>query len=300
MIRALRTATFALVLLSSPGAGEAADIANLVRDHYADSNGVRIHYVTRGHGPLVVLIHGFPDFWYGWRDQIPVLARHHQVAALDLRGYNLSDKPVGVEQYGFGLLVADVAAVIHDLGREQATIVGHDWGGAIAWLFAIIQPGMTERLVVLQTPHPRGLLRELRTNPQQLAASGYARVFQEKSAAELGLTAAGLAGWVKDPAARERYIEAFERSDLDAMLNYYKANYRAPYADIPLPLVHAPVLVIHGVADPFLVAAGHNSTWDWADAPVTLAMIPGAGHFIQQDASDVVSRTIEQWLRDGE
>jgi pimeloyl-ACP methyl ester carboxylesterase len=97
--------------------------------------------------------------------------------ALDLRGYNLSDKPAGVEQYGFGPLVGDVEAVIHDLGRDRATIVGHDWGGAIAWLFAILRPAMTERLVVLQTPHPRGLFRELRTDPQQLANSAYARAF---------------------------------------------------------------------------------------------------------------------------
>ena len=299
MIRPLRTLAFLLIVVTIPVVGRAADIFDLVRDHYADSNGVRIHYVTRGQGPLVVMIHGFPDFWYGWRDQIGVLARHHQVAALDLRGYNLSDKPAGVEQYGLGLLVADVAAVIHDLGRDRATIVGHDWGGAIAWLFAILQPGMTERLVVLQTPHPRGLLRELRTNPQQLASSGYARVFQEKSARELGLTAAGLAGWVTDPVARARYVEAFARSDFEAMLNYYKANYpREPYVDIPLPPVHAPVLVIHGLADPFLLAAGHNGTWSWVDAPVTLLTVPRVGHFIQQDASVLVSRTIERWLRE--
>jgi pimeloyl-ACP methyl ester carboxylesterase len=297
MTRLLRLLAF--VLLVAPAAARAADVADLVRDHYADSSGVRIHYVTRGHGPLVVLIHGFPDFWYGWRDQIAVLARHHQVAALDLRGYNLSDKPVGVAQYGFGYLVADVAAVIHDLGRDRATMVGHDWGGAIAWLFAILEPGMTERLVVLQTPHPRGLFRELRTNPQQLANSAYARIFQEHTAAELGLTPVGLAGWVTDPDARARYVEAFQRSDLEAMLDYYKANYpRAPYADIPLPPVHAPVLIIHGIADPFLLAAGHNSTWDWVDASVTLVTVPKIGHFIQQDASDLVSRTIDRWLRD--
>ena len=299
MIRSLHTLALTFILVMIPVSGRAADLFDRVHDHYVDSGGVRIHYVTRGRGPLVVMIHGFPDFWYGWRDQIAVLARHYQVAALDLRGYNLSDKPAGVEPYAFGFLVADVAAVIHDLGRDRATIVGHDWGGAIAWLFAILKPDMTERLVVLQTPHPRGLLRELRTNPQQLASSGYARIFQDKSARQLGLTPAGLAGWVTDPVARARYVEAFTRSDLDAMLNYYKANYpRAPYDDIPLPPVEAPVLVIHGLADPFLLAAGHNSTWTWVDAPVTLRTIPKVGHFIQQDASVLVSRTIEEWLRE--
>ncbi len=164
-------------LLAAPLAA-AAD-APRVRDRYADSSGVNIHYVTRGRGPLVVLIHGFPDFWYGWREQIATLSQHYQVAALDLHGYNLSDKPAGVAPYGVQYLVGDVAAVIHDLGRSSATIVGHDWGGAIAWMFAIAHPEMTERLVVLQTPQPRGMLRELRTNPAQVAASGYARRIQD-------------------------------------------------------------------------------------------------------------------------
>jgi pimeloyl-ACP methyl ester carboxylesterase len=293
MPHALRALAFTLVLLAQPAT---ADVFHRVRDGYADSGGVRIHYVTLGRGPLVVMVHGFPDFWYGWRDQIAALSHRYQVVALDLRGYNLSDKPRGVEQYDLGLVANDVAAVIRDVGRERATVVGHDWGGAVAWLFAILHPEMTERLVVLQTPHPRGLLRELRTNPQQKANSAYARIFQAEGA-HLALTAAGLAAWVTDPAARERYVEAFARSDFEAMLNYYKRNYpREPYADLPLPNVQAPVLVIHGLADPFLLAAGHNSTWDWVDGSVTIVTVPGVGHFIQQDASAVVTRTIKRWL----
>jgi pimeloyl-ACP methyl ester carboxylesterase len=298
MIRWLRVLWLALVLALDPAGSMAGDIFEQVRDGYADSGGVRIHYVTRGRGPLIVMIHGFPDFWYGWREQIPLLSRRHQVAALDLRGYNLSDQPEGVEQYGIGRLTADVAAVIHDLGYEHAIIVGHDWGGGIAWTFAALYPQMTDALVVLQTPHPRGLLRELRTNPDQLARSAYARRFQEDGA-HLGLTAEGLAALVTDPAARPRYVEAFERSDFEAMLNYYKANYpREPYADIPLPNVQAPVLIIHGMGDPFLLPAGHNSTWDWVDGSVTLETVPTAAHFIMQDAPDLVTRTIHRWLRE--
>src|SRR4029077_20126634 len=116
--------------------------------------------------------------------QIGPLSRRSQVAALDLRGYNLSDKPADVGQTGCACRVADVAAGIHEPGRDRATIVGHDWGGAIAWMFAILPPEMTERLIVLQTPHPRGLLPELRTNPSQQAASAYARAFQQDNAAQ--------------------------------------------------------------------------------------------------------------------
>jgi pimeloyl-ACP methyl ester carboxylesterase len=296
MRRRTLAALLAAVCLLPPVA-HAADVFDRVRHRYVQNGDVRIHYATLGRGPLVVMIHGFPDFWYGWRDQMAGLARHYQVAALDLRGYNLSDQPRGVEQYDLSLLAGDVAAVVRDLGRERATIVGHDWGGGVAWVFAILHPAMTERLIVLQTPHPRGLWRELRTNPAQQANSQYARVFQMEGA-HLGLTAEGLAGWVRDPAARRRYVEAFARSDFEAMLHYYKRNYpREPYPDLALRNVQAPVLVIHGLADPFLLAAGHNSTWDWVDAPVTIATVPGVGHFVQQDASVLVTRTMKRWLR---
>lgn len=296
MLRPVRVCSFALILVLAPASGMAADIFDLVQHHSVDNGGVQIHYVTRGRGPLVVMIHGFPDFWYTWRDQIRVLSRRYQVAALDLRGYNLSDKPEGVQQYNIALLASDVAAVVRDLGYERAIIVGHDWGGAIAWFFATIYPQMTDALVILQTPHPRGFLRELRTNPEQRARSQYARNFQQEGA-HLAFTAEGLAGWVTDPAARARYVQAFARSDFEAMLYYYKANYpREPYADVALANVQAPVLVIHGLGDAFLLAAGHNSTWDFVDGEVTLVTVPGIGHFIQQDASDFVTRTIYRWL----
>jgi len=147
---------------------------------------VKIHYASLGpkdaaSAPLVVMIHGFPDFWYSWRHQMSALSDRFQVVAIDQRGYNLSDKPEGVERYDMRLLVADVAAVIRHLGRDKATIVGHDWGGAVAWQFALFMPQMTENLVILNLPHPNGLLRELRSNKDQIANSEYARNFQTKS-----------------------------------------------------------------------------------------------------------------------
>jgi pimeloyl-ACP methyl ester carboxylesterase len=226
-----------------------------------------------------------------------VLAHGYRVAALDLRGYNLSDKPKGVEEYNILALASDVAAVVRDIGAERAIIVGHDWGGGIAWTFAALYPELTERLVVLQTPHPRGLLRELRTNPLQQEASGYARAFQEDGAYLL-FSPEQLAAWVSDPIARARYVEAFRRSDIEAMFNYYKANYpREPYDDIPIPNIKAPVLIIHGLADPFLLPSGHDGTWQWVDAQVTLVTVPGVNHFIEQEASGLVTRTIRDWLR---
>src|SRR6185369_10361166 len=141
-----------------------SDLEKRVEHGYADSGGVKIHYASLGKGPLIVMIHGFPDFWYSWRDQMEALSKDYQVVAIDQRGYNLSDKPKGVENYDLKLLVGHVAAVIKRLGRDRATIVGHDWGGMVAWQFAMSLPQMPETLVILDLPHPSGLLRELRIN----------------------------------------------------------------------------------------------------------------------------------------
>jgi pimeloyl-ACP methyl ester carboxylesterase len=290
-----------------PGAAP-GDVFDRVTHGYATSEGgVKIHYASLGSGPLVVMIHGFPDFWYSWRHQMAALADQYQVVAIDQRGYNLSDKPKGVEQYDATLLVADVAAVIKHLGRDRATVVGHDWGGIVAWRVAMSLPQMTERLIILNLPHPTGLARELKHNPAQIANSAYARNFQEKSPSDptvffgKPMTAQTLSGWVVDPAARKRYIEAFERSDFDAMLNYYKRNYpRAAGADAPeppaLPKVQMPVLMFHGLNDTALNADGLSGTWNWLEKDLTLVTVPGAGHFVQQDAAELVSNTMRWWI----
>ena len=284
------------------------DLYDRVEHGHADSDGVKIHYASIGEGPLVVMIHGFPDFWYTWRDQMEALSSDFKVVALDLRGYNRSDKPEGVEQYRMPLLVADVAAVIKHHGEDSAIIVGHDWGGIVAWTFALTRPAMTERLVILNLPHPNGLARELRTNPEQYEHSSYARTFQEKGqdAPDVffgrPMTPQTLSGWVKDPAARERYVTAFERSDFTAMLNYYKANYPRTKPGDPaptgasLPKATMPVLMFHGLDDQALLAGGLNDTWEWLEKDLTLVTVPGAGHFVQQDASELVTKTMKWWL----
>ena len=294
----LTLSLFAALLIPSTTARAGSDLDKRVEHGYADSNGVKIHYASLGKGPLIVMIHGFPDFWYSWRDQMEALSANYQVVAIDQRGYNLSDKPKGVENYDMMLLVGDVAAVIKHLGRDKAIIVGHDWGGIVAWTLAMAKPDMVEKLIILNLPHPKGLRRELATNPQQQKNSQYARNFQKEDAHKT-LTAQGLSGWVKDPEAKKKYIEAFNRSDFEAMLNYYKRNYpREPYTDdaSPMPKVKAPVLMIHGLNDQALLAGALNNTWEWLEKDLTLVTIPGAGHFVQQDASDMVTRSIRMWL----
>jgi len=276
----------------------AGDIESKVTHGYADSNGVKIHYASLGKGPLIVMIHGFPDYWYTWRDQMEALSDKYQCVAIDQRGYNLSDKPKGVDNYKVPLLVGDVLAVIKSLGQEKAIIVGHDWGGMVAWQVALNFPQMTDKLIILNLPHPKGLMRELANNPAQQKASQYARNFQQPGAEKM-LTPEAIAFWVKDPEAKKKYIEAFKRSDLEAMLNYYKANYpREPYTEDSSPVVKTemPVLMFHGLGDTALLSGALNNTWDWMGKDLTLVTIPGASHFVQQDASDLVSRTMKAWL----
>ncbi len=288
----------ALLLLAAPLAAR-ADLPG--HDGFLTSGGVKLHFVEAGKGPLVVLLHGFPDFWYTWRDQMPALAKTHHVVALDLRGYNYSDQPQKVDDYALDRLVADVAAVLDHFKAPRATLVGHDWGGAIAWAFAMKYPDRTTRLVVLNLPHPRGLLRELAHNLDQQKASAYARAFQAPDAAK-ALRPEVLAAWVKEPAARALYVEALKRSSPEGMLNYYKANYpREPYRDdASFPPVRCPVLLIHGLKDPYLLPAALDGTWRWVDKDLTLLTVPTAGHFVHRDEPALVTRTIVRWLGQAE
>jgi pimeloyl-ACP methyl ester carboxylesterase len=287
-----------LCLCFAAVAASASDFESRVKQGYADSNGVKIHYVTIGSGPLIVMIHGFPDFWYTWRHQMEGLSDKYQCVAIDQRGYNLSDKPDGVENYDVRLLVGDVIAVIKHLGKDKAIIVGHDWGGLVAWQVALNAPQFVDRLIILNLPHPRGIGRELAHNPKQQAASEYARNFQKEGAENL-IKPEQLAFWVTDPEAKPKYIEAFKRSDLKAMLSYYKRNYpRQPYQEDPSPVVKTqmPVLMFHGLKDPALLSDALNNTWDWMGKDLTLVTIPDAGHFVQQDAADLVTRSMRAWL----
>ena len=291
----------ALGVLTSGSSLEAQtpDVWDRVEHRYADNDGVSIHYVILGEGPLVVLIHGFPDFWYLWRDYLAALSHDYQVVAIDQRGYNRSDKPTGVDNYTFEFLVGDVAAVIADTGNESATVVGHDWGGVVAWTFAMQRPEMTDQLVVFNFPHPRGLQRELALNPQQNENSAYARRFQMEGA-HLALSAEQLAGLHQsEPLVYERYVEALSRSDFEGMLNYYKANYpRPPYVedDSPVVMVRAPVLQFHGLDDSYLLFGALNDTWEFLDQDLTLVTIPGAGHWAVSDRSDFTIPMMESWL----
>ncbi len=266
-------------------------------DRYANSDGVKIHYMAGGSGPLVVFIHGFPDFWYTWRHQIDGLLATHSVAAMDTRGFNLSDAPQGVENYAMEHLVGDVAAVIANEGRESATIVGHDWGGATAWAFAQKHPELTERLVIVNVPHPAAMSAELkRPGSSQQGAFSYTHDFR-KEGSESAMDADDLANFLaRDDVGRAMYAAAFKRSDFEAMMNYYRQNPPDRAHNTSALPIEAPVLQFHGLDDPVLLADSLDGTWRHLAHTWTLVTIPGAGHWPHHDQPDLVTDTMRQWL----
>ncbi|HKI79782.1 MAG TPA: alpha/beta hydrolase [Ignavibacteriaceae bacterium] len=296
---------FVLLIIFYQCNNYAQNIIDQVSHHYAINEGVKIHFVTLGEGPLIVMIHGFPDFWYTWRNQMKELSKNYKVAAIDLRGYNKSDKPEGVQNYAMRYLIRDVVSVIKKAGYEKAIIVGHDWGGAIAWAVAQYVPKVVDKLVVLSTPHPQGLIRELANNKEQQKNSGYAKEYQKKNSYK-NLTPDSLTNWVKDKFAKPYYIEAFKNSSIEGMLNYYKASFPKQTDDKSgkkitqqkkIIMVQCPTLAIFGKEDKALLPAGWNDTWNWIDNNFTLVAVPKAGHFIQQDASEYVTKKIVSWLK---
>ena len=289
----------------APAAAAKTRVMKLEDKYAMGADNVKIHYVVSGpaKAPLVVMVHGFPDYSETWSELTPKLNDAYRTVAVDTRGYNLSGQPKGVENYAMPKLVADLAAVIKAEGRDKAIVIGHDWGAAQAWAFEFAHPEMVDKLIILSVPHPTAFAHELATNPQQYQNSLYARNFQ-KEGSESVLTAEGLAGTsTKDPVERPKYVEAFKRSDFAAMMNYYRANYPSganqPAKDAPPPSnppINVPVLVIHGMKDTALLASGHAGTWNYVTKDTTILMIPDAGHWVQHDAADLVNKTIRSWL----
>ncbi len=265
-----------------------------IEDKYAVNSGVRIHYEVSGEGPLIVLVHGFGEFSGSWDTLTPALSDAYRVAAMDLRGYNLSDQPDELAAYAMPNLVADVAAVIAAEKRDRAIVIGHDLGAAIAWEFAFAEPGRLDGLVILSMPHPAVLAEQLATNFRHYAANRYAREYR-KAGSERTLTAEGLSEWVIDPASKASHIQAFGRSSFNSMMNYYRADSDVDDGE-STPTINLPLLILHGMSDAVIPASGHDGTWKYVSSDSAVMIIPGAGHHVQQDAPELVNQTIRSWL----
>jgi pimeloyl-ACP methyl ester carboxylesterase len=282
-----------------------------LRHGYAELDTVRLHYVEAGEGPLVVLLHGFPEFWFAWRGQIGALAAAgFRVVAPDMRGYNLSDKPAGVASYALPLLTADVRDLIAERGgADGARLAGHDWGGLVAWATAAHHPASIRRLAILNMPHPQRMLEGLR-NAQQLRKSWYIMAFQLPWLPERLLRLRhfeGLRGPLEhdarggafSPSDIARYVEAWSQPGaLTAMLGYYRATIRARLRrqSEQLAPVTAPTLVIWGERDRHLgaeLAEPHA-----ADVPNLdrVVRIPTASHWVAHDEPELVSRLLIEFF----
>lgn len=277
--------------------GSNADVWDRVEHRTVKNGEVGIHYVTLGEGDPVLFIHGFPDIWYSFRHQMAALEGDFRAAAVDLRGYNRSGQPKRVEDYAMPLLLGDVAAVVEDLGAP-VTLVGHDWGGAIAWRFAIEHPDKVKRLVIMNLTHPRGYANVIaNATEEQRRNVQYARNFAS-SEPDGSPVPEGLLGRYESEGEKVagHYREAFSRSYWDGMLNYYRANYGGVAAGGDLPNLEMPVLQFHGLKDTAVDKDGLKNTWDWVERDYTLVTVPTVGHWVQLEAADLVSDTMRAWL----
>ncbi len=265
-------------------------------------NGVTLHCAAAGpeDGPLVVLLHGFPEFWFGWREYFqPLAARGFRVLAPDQRGYNLSSKPEGVEAYRLGVVAADVFALAGAFGRDRFHVVGHDWGAAVAWTMAGLDPNRLTSATMIQAPHPAVWLKAMRDDPEQRHKSRYVRILRMPWLSEMSLKLGNFAGLARafktstrpeafPPEALEAYRGAWRQPGaLTGMLNWYRALFLDEPA-IPAPRsLKPPTLVLWGDRDEFAVP-------QLADESVALCAngrlrrLPQATHWVIHDAPDIV------------
>jgi epoxide hydrolase 4 len=283
----------------------ALDITTGLREGYAEvGNDVTLHYVEAGDGPLVLLLHGFPELWYGWRKQIqPLVDAGFRVVAPDLRGYNLSSKPGGYRDYTADKLADDVSALIGELGAESAMVVGHDWGGSVAWTLAMNHPEVVDRLVILNAAHPRKLNEGLK-HPRQLLRSWYFFFFQFPGLPEHHARARGwrfFKRFLRDarpPYTDEeldRYVEAWSQPGAaKGMIDYYRAAVRLGSKQKVLP-ISAPTLVIWGQGDRYL---GRKLAEPHADDVPDLRVerLDDASHWVHHDQAERVNELLVDFL----
>jgi len=293
----------------------ADDVDVAVEHEHVVANDVRLHVVTAGpeDGDVVVLLHGFPEFWYSWREQLPALVdAGYRVVVPDMRGYNRSEKPRGVRAYRIDVLVADVVGVIQQYSASgSAHVVAHDWGGGVAWSVAVGRPAVVDRLAILNAPHPERF-RELLRRPAQLRRSWYMFAFQLPALPEYGLTRDDAAVFEElfgdsMPASEIRhYRDAIQRPGAArSTVNYYRSFLREglkdelPFlsASVPMPDGHVrvPTLVVWGEDDEALLPANAEGLDRWVP-DLRVERIPNASHWVQVDAPERVNDELRAHL----
>ncbi len=292
----------------------------MLKHHYAEVNSVRLHYVTSGEAKnrkLILFVHGFPEFWYEWENQLLDFGQDYFAVAPDLRGFNLSSKPAEVKQYRAQHIVEDLRQLAAHLDYEKFILVAHDWGGAAAWQFAIMHPQVVEKLIIINSPHPLTFMRELINNSAQQAASGYMNFFrtdkaegvlQENNYARLcGMLKMGVShAWFTD-SVKANYIEAWSQPGaLTGGLNYYRATpMYPPMENDPGPKllnldptqfhVRVPTLVIWGEKDTALLTSNLEGL-DQYVSDLTIKRIPDGSHWVSHEQPALVNKLIREYI----
>ena len=276
---------------------------------YVEANGIRLHYLAEGAGPLMIFLHGFPEYSGAWKDQLAEFGKDHLAVAPDMRGYNLSEKPAELEQYRMVNLVEDVRALAEMLGHKPFTLVGHDWGGVVAWSFAIAHPEYLDRLVIVNAPHPAIFRRLLAEDAAQQQASRYMQLLRSPEAEQTltannyaWLTGALFGGKLFGTEEDKRgYIEAWSQPGaLTGGLNYYRAM-RAGASDAraaPDPatlVVKVPTLVIWGEKDTALLT-GNLVGLEQFVPQLTVRRIPEGSHWVIHEYPALVNSYIREFL----
>ena len=279
---------------------------------YIETNGIKLHVVQAGpkSGVPVVLLHGFPEFWYGWRHQIPALVEAGcRVIVPDQRGYNLSDKPKGVKSYGVLTLVGDIIGLIDALGYEKANLVGHDWGAVVAWTLAILHPERLHRLSIMNVPHPAVMRRFLTRDIEQIRRSWYVFFFQLPWLPEAGMRQDNWRGAQRalrgsgkiDTFTTDdivKYKEAWSQpGTMTSMINWYRAILRY---QLPMPKdtrIKVRTLMMWGMKDFALSHRMARPSMDYVDEG-NLILFPEATHWVQHDAADEVNHYLVDFIFD--
>lgn len=281
-----------------------------IEHQFTKVNGLFLHSVAAGPtgGRLIVFLHGFPEFWYSWKEQIPFFAAQgFRVLAPDQRGYNLSERPAGIRAYRLEALAADIAALIQAAGRQSAIVVGHDWGGAVAWHLAKRYREQVERLVILNAPHPQAMRDDLRRNPLQWRRSAYMAFFQLprlpewlSSLAHWSPTCSALRHTSRPgtftPADFQEYRRAWSQPGaFTAMLNWYRAALRFPAGYSTDPYIHVPTLILWGQKDAFLGIELARASQDLCGRS-RLIIFHQASHWLQREEPEQVNHLIHTFI----
>jgi len=291
-----------------------------IRSNYAEVNGIRLHYVSVGQGKLIMFVHGFPEYWGEWESHLVDFGKDHEAVAPDMRGYNLSSKPAGPEHYQIMDLIEDLRALAEYLGHKKFILVGHDWGGAVAWSFAIRHPECLEKLIIVNAPHPAVFARELLNNPNQQKASQYMLTLRSPEAEQIlsdnsytWLTNALVkwgSKWEMTEEIRQRYVKAWSQPGaLTGALNYYRASPLYPptsnkdkeriknIMDLPREMfdVNVATLVIWGELDQALLVGNLDGLEDYVDELV-VKRIPDGTHWVIHEKPELVSSLIREFV----